>query len=245
MVDDLYIKDNNIRTENSLDIILSTKENVLDIDTTGAVKIPTGSLAERTNTISDVRFDTNFNIFEGFATSNIAFSGVYSDNRQTRVTTDNNDNILFTVQDLEIGKITTDSLTVDQLLADEIQIDGNVISTVNSNADLDLIPNGTGTLKIKDLGINDNIIYNTHSGGITVANIDNGYTKFVGNVVIPTGGDADRRVNPEIGETRWNIDRQYMEVWNGTQWGVATGGGEAVSADVMNEFLNLYTLVLG
>ena len=243
--DDLYIKDNNIRTENSLDIILSTKENVLDIDTTGAVKIPTGSLAERTNTISDVRFDTNFNIFEGFATSNIAFSGVYSDNRQTRVTTDNNDNILFTVQDLEIGKITTDSLTVDQLLADEIQIDGNVISTVNSNADLDLIPNGTGTLKIKDLGINDNIIYNTHSGGITVANIDNGYTKFVGNVVIPTGGDADRRVNPEIGETRWNIDRQYMEVWNGTQWGVATGGGEAVSADVMNEFLNLYTLVLG
>ena len=245
-LDDIYINNDNVRTENNLDITFSTEDNYVDIDTTGALKLPTGLLSERTNVVSDVRFDTNFNIFEGFATSNVAFSGVYSDDRQTRIVTDNSDNILFTVQDLEIGRITTDSLTVNKLLTDDIQINGNVISTINSNSDLDLTPNGTGSLKLNDLEFNGNTILNVSvGGGIVFENIDNGYTKFNGNVVIPSGGDADRRVTPEIGEARWNIDRQYLEVWNGTEWGVATGGGESVSADVMNEFLNLYTLVLG
>ena len=244
-LDDTYIKDNVLRTENNLDIDLKTDTNKVAVDTTGALVLPVGTILERTNVQRDIRFDTTFGLFEGFADSNISFSGVYSDDRLTRVVTDNSDNILFVVNDIEIGRVTTDSFVFDKVDVDDISINGNVISTVNSNADLQFSPNGTGSLKLQDIEIKNSTIYNTSTTGVTIANTDNGYTKFNGNVVIPSGGDDDRGTTPQVGETRWNIDRQYMEVWNGTQWGVATGGGESVSADVMNEFLNLYTLVLG
>jgi hypothetical protein len=66
---------------------------------------------------------------------------------------------------------------------------------------------------------------------------------------MPHGGDSDRTNfpggTPELGAHRWNTDRGYLEVWNGTAWQIATGEGEAVTGDIMSEFTDVYALILG
>ena len=244
-LDDIYINSNVLRTENNLDIVLKTDQNNITIDSNNSLILPTGTILERTNVLGDIRYDTDFGLFEGFATSNIAFSGTYSDNRRTRVVTDNSRNILFIVDNNEIGRVTTDSVEFNKISVDDISIDGNVISTTASNADLELQPNGTGSLKIGSIEIKNDTIYNvTATDGVLFANTNNGYSKFT-NLVVPYGSDAERGTNTQQGQTRWNSQRGYMEVYNGVEWVLAAGGGESVTAEFMDNLLNTWTLVLG
>lgn len=243
-LDNIYFRENILRTENSQDIDLNVGTNNLLIDSNKSLTLPVGNISERTNNIGDIRFETNFGIFEGYSTSNIAFSGVYSDNRATRVVTDNSDNIIFYINNNELGRVTLDSVNFNRVDIDDIQINGNVISTTVTNSDLELQPSGTGKLKLGEIELSSNVIYNVSSGSVTIENTSNGYSKF-DNIVIPVGDDSTRGNNPQVGETRWNTQRNYMEVWNGTQWGVAAGGGEQVSKEYMEELLDTWTLILG
>jgi hypothetical protein len=58
-------------------------------------------------------------------------------------------------------------------------------------------------------------------------------------------GDNSQRPGFEQGETRWNTDLQYLECFDGTVWQVATGGGVVVTAPIMTEFADVYTLIFG
>jgi len=51
---------------------------------------------------------------------------------------------------------------------DDIEIDGNVISSITTNTDLELTANGTGLVKFENLGFTDSTIKNTVSGAVTV-----------------------------------------------------------------------------
>jgi hypothetical protein len=64
-------------------------------------------------------------------------------------------------------------------------------------------------------------------------------------MIIPAGPDLDRRAFPEVGETRWNTDEEYLECFDGTVWAVSTGGGIEVTSEIMNDLSNVYTLILG
>jgi hypothetical protein len=64
-------------------------------------------------------------------------------------------------------------------------------------------------------------------------------------MVIPSGTDAERRGSPELGETRWNTDQQYLECFDGTVWQVSIGSGPVVTINDMDDLSNIYTLVLG
>ena len=70
---------------------------------------------------------------------------------------------------------------------------------------------------------------------------------FAGNnaMVIPSGPEIDRRVSPDIGETRWNTDEGYLECFDGTVWAVSTGGGIEVTTVIMEDLGHAYTLMLG
>ena len=50
---------------------------------------------------------------------------------------------------------------------------------------------------------------------------------------------------PQIGDSRYNTDELYLETWNGESWQRSAGEGEEVTADVLKELVDIYTLVLG
>ena len=65
-------------------------------------------------------------------------------------------------------------------------------------------------------------------------------------VVIPAGTTAEQNLSPEVGDTRWNTDEQYLECFDGTVWNIATGPGLAtVSEQDMEDLSNVWILVLG
>jgi hypothetical protein len=82
---------------------------------------------------------------------------------------------------------------------------------------------------------------------LTLATTGTGYYTFAGSngMIIPAGGDADRRASPEIGETRWSTDQQYLECYDGAVWAVSTGGGIEVTTEIMEDLSHVYTLMLG
>ena len=90
-------------------------------------------------------------------------------------------------------------------------------------------------------------IQNLSNTALTVAGTGTGYYLFAGDngMIIPAGGNADRRASPDIGETRWNTDLAYLECYDGTVWAVSTGGGIEVTQEIMEDLGYVYNLMLG
>jgi len=131
-------------------------------------------------------------------------------------------------------------------LLGQIQIDGNVISTINSNTDLELQTQGTGSVVIDNFSINNNTITNTVSNSVTeFQNTANGYVKFAGTsgFVLPVGTNSDRPpvLYTETGMTRFNTDDSRVEVWDGSNWvsvagtsaGISRGDAEDIAFEIV------------
>jgi hypothetical protein len=123
--------------------------------------------------------------------------------------------------------IITDSASkIDSLKVDNIQLNGNTISTLNTDGDLNLSPNGSGTVVINtDLDV-DNINLN---GNSIIATDSNGYISFSNSTAIklPVGSDAQRPTAAQ-GQIRYNTDGSQFEGYNGTNW---TGLGGVIDVD--------------
>lgn len=134
------------------------------------------------------------------------------------------------------------------IVSDQMTLDGvnNKISAIQSNEDILLSPD-TGILYIEGTKWQNNYITNLRNTPLTVASTATGYLKFGGNngFVMPAGTDAQRRVSPDVGETRWNIDQQYLECFDGSVWQVSIGSGPVVTTTDMDDLSNVYTLILG
>jgi hypothetical protein len=96
---------------------------------------------------------------------------------------------------------------VTQLNVDNLRLDGNAVSSTDTNGDVNITPNGTG------------------------ATVVGGNTSFTstGSVKIPVGTTA-QRPTPAAGMLRFNDDSDEFEGYNGTAW--ASVGGSAISNDV-------------
>jgi hypothetical protein len=93
---------------------------------------------------------------------------------------------------------------IDDLLVDDLQLNGSTLSTTNTNGDLAITPNGTGKTVITNLHINDahtsiaEFIYDTVGGavtggtGITITNNDgtNTSTVSITNTTVTGAGTA-------------------------------------------------------
>lgn len=134
------------------------------------------------------------------------------------------------------------------VISNQLQINGNEnqIFAIQSNEDVALLPD-TGIVYIEQTLWQDNDITNLLNTPLTFASTGIGYTRFVGNngVVVPAGTTAQRRPQPEVGETRWNTDLEYLECYDGSVWIISIGPGDLVSQEAMQEFGNVYSLVLG
>ena len=133
-------------------------------------------------------------------------------------------------------------------VSEQLRLDGinNKISTIQSNEDVVLLPD-TGITRIEATQWQDNNITNLQNTALTFASTSTGYTRFMGDnaLLIPVGTDLQRRASPEVGETRWNTDQDYLECYDGTVWAVSTGGGVEVDVPIMEDLSHVYTLMLG
>lgn len=134
-------------------------------------------------------------------------------------------------------------------ISDQTLLDGvtNKISATQSNDDLFLSPD-TGITHIEKVKWENNDITNLLNSPLTFASTGIGYTRIMGDnaMQIPAGTDAERRGSPEVGETRWNVDQQYLECFDGSVWAVSIGGGgSTVTTADMDDLSNIYTLILG
>jgi hypothetical protein len=91
---------------------------------------------------------------------------------------------------------------VTEAQIDNVNINGNTISSTDTNGDLTLAPDGTGGL----------IVSGTNS------------------VTVPNGTTAERDGTPASGMLRFNSNTNEFEGYDGTAWG-EIGGGSAISND--------------
>ena len=133
-------------------------------------------------------------------------------------------------------------------ISDQMTLDGiiNKISTIQSNDDIVLNPN-TGITFVENTKWQANDITNLLNTPLTLTSSGIGYYSVAGSnaMIIPSGPELDRRASPDVGETRWNTDENYLESFDGTVWAVSTGGGIEVTTDIMDDLSNVYTLILG
>jgi len=202
----------------------------------------------QTGAPGDFRFNTDDVVFEGFADGIITFNGVFSDDRRTKVlATPSSDRLEFTVNDILVGTITQTAFNLHGLQVDEVFIDDATISTINSNADLELRRSGTGELVVDNISIVDNIIKNNSNGGLVFANTGFGYVKAAdqSGVVVPSGGTIAQPANPQTGDTRFNTSTSILETWDGNTYIESAGTAAAITEEEFDDLILEYTLVFG
>ena len=257
LVENLFFKNRTITSGppgvNNGKIVLAPADNLV-ISGTGSLKFPVGNSNQRRNETGDIRFNTSTGVFEGFSTGNVTFGGIFSDDQQTSVQAHPTNNHLdFNVDGLQVGTINIAQVEMPGLQTDDILIDGKKITTNVSNSDLELTPNGNGSVNIIGNTINlsnlsSGIIENDTTGALTISATDEGYHKIGGTfgVRMPIGTTAQRGSGNQIGDTRYNTTESYMETWDGSVWQVsAGGGGETISAETMENLILEFTLALG
>lgn len=232
----------------SEDLEIAPYTEILTITSNPGFVISRGTNIERNNDAANIRYNTQTNLYEGYSTANLSFGGIYSDNRATSVDATNFSNeIIFRTSGTEKGRLTPYSLEIHGLFNENILLDNNIIRTTLSNSDLELVRSGNAVVNVFDIDINDSYFSNTSNNAFVITTTARGYAKFdsTTGLVIPYGTTAERPGSPEIGDTRWNLDLELLETWNGTDWQRSAGEGENVTEEVFKELMDIYTLVLG
>lgn len=122
----------------------------------------------------------------------------------------------------------------------------NNILALEPNQEL-LINPDVNSVVIENLRFQDNNISNLLNSPLTLATVGIGYYRFAGDsgVVLPSGTSAQRPATPNVGDTRWNTELQYLECFDGSVYITAIGPGDTVEVQDMEDLSNIYTLILG
>jgi len=236
------------------DLILQPSTEYVQINSTGALKLPVGTTAQRpTAAAGQIRYNTDLTRFEGYNGTNwLGIRGVEDLDGDTKVTaelTDGaNDNIIrFNVAGVTIIDIDSTRLNAPRVTVDDIQIDGNVISTVTTDTNLEFTANGTGSIVFDNFAVKGNTITNTVANSITLFDYTGeGYVKFNGTygMVLPVGTSQNRPIPAytETGMMRFNTADARVEVFDGVAWvSVAGSSGSITSTDA--QYLAIETVL--
>ena len=203
----------------------------------------------------EIRYN-NINVsFEGQLTGGTkSISGLYDLDRNTYITAEltpgaNDNTIRMYANGIVSGSINSTQTQFLAIQVDEIRLNDNKFRTINSNADIELNTSGTGKVNIKNnITIEPSIITNIVNNAVTeIRSTGAGYVKFADTfgLRIPVGTDSQRPTGIAIGATRYNTDQSYLEIWDGTNWVTAAGGGPTVSSLVMEDLSDTYALIFG
>jgi hypothetical protein len=242
IIDDLAFNSNTITVSNS-DLEIITGDNSVVFDGTGEVVLPKGSDAQRVDVTGAIRWNTDRNRFEGYNGSNwINLAGVEDLDGNTKVTAEltegaNDGVIRFTVNGTVQADLDVDRFNVEKLTVDDIHVDGNMISTVTANTDLQLSANGTGSVNFENFGFSGNRLTNVvNNSNMVFETSGTGYYEFVDpyGIVLPVGDNATRPSGVQ-GMIRYNTADARVELYDGTSWVSVAGSSGGISfADAEN-----------
>jgi len=238
-------------TSNENVVIQGTTNNII-FNTTSAVKLPTGTTAQRPIlNQADLRFNTTETLFNGYSSAKVTFAGVYSADQRTNLTAHPTNNTLNFIADLiPTATINSAGITLNGLSVDNnLLFNSNSISAQTLNSDIFFTTNGTGQVKIDNLGLRDNEFNNLNlTQPLVLQNTGFGYIQFsgTGGFVIPAGNSSQRPLTPETGDIRWNSQDHQAEVYNGTQYQSFQGSsGSTLTGAEVEDVTNLWALILG
>ena len=237
----LSISDNTITSSTDTDIILSPSgTGIVSINSTQSLQIPTGTTGNRPNTPAAgmIRFNSDYGHYEGYnGTAWVVLDGIYDADRNTYITAEltpgaNDKTIRFFVNGSQKADLNNDRFYFNRLQAGDIDINVDTISTITSGANLNLSPNGSGSVVIGNLKISGNTITNSVANDVTyLTNTGSGYVSIGGTYgfVMPVGNNSNRvDVGNPIGLTRYNTDTVRAEIWDGLEWASVAGPGAGI-----------------
>ena len=227
------------------DLIIEPGSTNITISSVSALSVPDGTEAQRPSLNRDVRYNTTTNFFELFSTAYTPLRGIWSEDRQTYVLANAGNDFSFVTNGVTNTTLSSDALTTNKLISqNNVEIDGNTISTATTNAAMTLT--ATGTVNIANFEFDTSTIHNTIQGAFKISKTGNtGYVHFdsVHGAVIP-GGSTAQRPTGIIGQTRFNTDLAYMETYDGSEWANIAGVGGGITETYMEELVNIYTIAL-
>jgi hypothetical protein len=244
----LIISGNTITTRDG-DLVFSPDNEYLDLKDNPALIISRGTTLDANDFEADIRYNTDTNLFEGYSTGSLSFGGIYSSDRTTSIDAHNTNNtVVLRVNSIQVGTFNNTGINIHGLSTGDVLFDDNRVNTTLSNSDLELRRQSSDNVIIDDYLIKNKNFTNTSNNQLTLATTGRGYVKFDGNtgVTIPFGNTLQRETSPEVGHTRWNVDDEQLETYNGDEWQRSASDDEAAVTDVtLKELVDIYTLVLG
>ena len=252
------VEDNIIRSTATNSNITLTPQGTggVIINSNQSLIIPVGDNSERpaSPTNGMIRYNDELNRYEGYNNGYwLALSGVEDADGNTYITAEltpgaNDNTIRFYTNGNLMVTIDSTKLFAERLQTTNLDIQGDTISSITTNSDINLTSTGTGSVRVGNLSIKNNTITNVVSGAITdFAQSSTGYVKISGTsgIVIPTGDDFNRPGNPQTGMMRYNTAQGLVEVYNGTIWQSVAGTGGGIN---YNDAVNIaveYVLTFG
>ena len=252
LAEEILFRNNSIlaNTTNANITFRPSAANNLIINKTNALKLPVGTSAQRlTSSVGDLRFNTSNTAFEGWTVNNKPFNGIYSADKNTRVTATDTSNILnFVAGNTATMEFTTTGLRANRLrVNNNIDLNGTTFSS-QLNGNINLTPNGTGTTLLDQTTINSNQFLNlSNSLPMSIDSTGFGYVKFnsTTSLVIPNGDNSTRPLTPEIGDLRFNTQIQSPEIYNGVEYTALAGDSVTASEAEIDDLSQLYGILLG
>lgn len=249
----LKFTSNTLSTDSNNDnIILSTPAGNVLIDAASALQVPVGTTVNRPTLIrGDIRFNTTEQLYKGFNTTNVAFGGVYSANRLTNaIAHPTNNTLLFTTNNISTMTISSSGIALSRLTVDNnLRFDSNTIATTVLNDNIQLSPNGTGSVVLDDWGFRNNEINNRSLvNPLIFQNTGAGYVAFRGTsgLAIPAGDTASQPSNPELGDLRYNTELDVGEIFNGIEYkSIAETGGNLINRQETEDISAIMNLIFG
>ena len=246
---DFYLADTLLDSDFSIKFTPTGTGNLV-INSNKAFAVAYGNNTNRLLTdLGEIRQNSTTNVYEGKSgAGTVSFTGIYDTDGNSYVTAGTTDNILrFGINGSVKATVSSANLFSDTLHADNVRISGTIIDNLINSNDLILSPNGTGTVKVNNLGLAGNKFTNNSNTALVFENTGTGYVQFTGTygILLPRGLSGQRAVAPEIGETRYNTTGNYLEVFDGTYWVAASGSQNIATLDEIQAELDLWSLILG
>jgi hypothetical protein len=224
------------------------------IDSTKAIAIAYGNNVDRDlYAVGEIRQNSTTKLYEGWTPNGlVSFNNIYDSDRNTYITPEltpgaNDNTIRFGVAGTVKGSIDATKLFNNTFQIDNVTISSNTISNSNNALDLSIVTTGTGAVSTNNLLFKDNTVTNTLDSEFILETIGSGYVKFggTGAVVIPYGDNSQRRITPDLGETRYSTQQQYIEIFDGAAWIPASGASSAATEEEIQAETNLWAMILG
>jgi hypothetical protein len=247
---DYYLAE--VKNDRDLSVIFepSGTGNVI-IDSNKALAIAYGTAVLETN--GEIRQNSVTGVYQGFSsTGNVSLTGLSDSDNNTYMTAEltpgyNDNKIRFGINGVEVGYIDTNKLYSSTFHVDNVKITNNQITNLVSSNDLEFNTAGTGHTSVNSVMFKDNTVTNVVDNVLTINSTGTGYVKFDGTVglVLPIGTNSNRPVTPELGQTRYNTERGFVETWNNSEWVTVSGASSAATEEEIVAETNLWAFVLG